>query len=182
MDDNHQLIIIAAYRDVAVAREDFGELERRAAHGMEARAAVLVTKNADGHPEVVEAANRHGRTAVAFGAGIGLIFGLLAPPMALSVAVGAAAGGMLGSLAEHELRTGLRHEVGQALDVGTAVVVALAYPNGRAAIESSLWQADATRSLRLDRSTIKDLDAAVDEVVSTLTPAEVSAGTPDTSS
>ncbi|NBQ42918.1 MAG: sulfatase, partial [Mycobacteriaceae bacterium] len=61
MDDDHQLIIIAGYGDIAVAREDFEELKSRAEHGMEARAAALVTKSAEGQPEVIEAANRHGR-------------------------------------------------------------------------------------------------------------------------
>lgn len=181
MDDDHQLIIIAAYGDVAVAREDFGELERRAAHGMEARAAALVTKTADGQPQVIEAANRHGRTAMAFGAGIGLLFGLLAPPLGLSVVVGAATGAVLASVAEHELRTGLRHEVGEALEAGTAVVVTLAYPNGRAAIESSLWQSHSITTLRLDRATVTSIDEAVDEAMAQLKQ-PVSADTTGTSS
>ena len=182
MDDDHQLIIIAGYGDIAVAREDFEELKSRAEHGMEARAAALVIKSAEGQPEVIEAANRHGRTAAVFGAGIGLLFGLLAPPLMLSVVAGATAGAVLGAFAEHELRTGLRHEVGEALRSGTAVIVALAYPNGRAAIESSVWQAARVSELRLDRATIKDLDAAVEEMMSTLPPAEVSAGRTGTSS
>jgi len=181
MDDDHQLIIIAAYGDIAVAREDFEELNRRFSHGMEARAAALVTRNAEGKPEVLEAANRHGRTAAAFGAGIGLLFGLLAPPLSLSVAVGAAAGVVLGSVAEHELRTGLRHEVGEALRDGTGVVVALAYPNGRTAIESSLWQSGSITVLRLDRATVRSIDEAVEDAMTKL-DRPVSADTTSTSS
>jgi hypothetical protein len=80
----------------------------------------LVCKNADGHPEVMEAANRHGRMGAGMGAGMGLLFGMFAPPLGLSVLVGATVGGLVASFAEHELRSGLRHEIGEALEAVTA--------------------------------------------------------------
>ena len=70
MDDNHQLILVAAYGDLDAAHTDFGELERRLKHGMELRSAALVTRDDQGNAEVVEAANRHGRSGALIGAGI----------------------------------------------------------------------------------------------------------------
>jgi len=175
MDDDHELILIAAYGDLEAARVDFGGLERRLRHGLELRAAALVAKNVDGHPEVVEAANRHGRMGAGMGAGIGLLFGLFAPPLGLAVLVGAAAGGLVAAFAEHELRSGLRHDIGEALEAGTAVIVSVVYPNGRASVTSTLYRADIIREMRMDRATVNSLEAAVAEAM-------VSAGSAGTSS
>lgn len=176
MDDDHELVLVAAYRDVDRAATDFHELEKRIKHGLELRAAALVTKDADGHPHVVEAHNRHGRVAAGLGAGMGILVGLFLPPVGLAVLVGGAAGAMVGAFAEHELRSGLQHEIGNALDAGTGVVIALVYPNGRGPVESTLYRAAEVRAVRLDRATINSLDQLVAEEM-----AGLSAGTTDTS-
>ena len=134
-----------------------------------------------GHPEVVEAANRHGRMGIGMGAGVGLLFGMFAPPLGLALVVGAAAGGLVASFAEHELRSGLRHEVGASLEAGTAVIIAIVYPNGRAPMESTISNAASVTELRMDRSTINSLEAAVEEAMSQLHRRTVIAGTTDTS-
>ena len=176
-DDDHELVLIAGYRDLESAETDFNEVERRTKHGLEMRAAALVRKNADGHPEVVEAANKHGRTAAGVGAGLGAIFGLFAPPFGLSLLVGAAAGGLLAAFSEHELRTHLQHEVGEALETGTAVILSVVYPHGREPMELTLTNASGFRELRLDKSTVNQIEGAVAELMETVKP-----GTTDTSS
>ena len=175
MDDDHELVLVATYGSLDSARADFGDLERRLKHGLELRGAALVTKNADGHPEVVEAANRHGRMGAGMGAGVGLLFGLFAPPLGLAVLVGATVGGLVASFAEHELRSGLRQEIGEAREAGTAVIVSVVYRNGRASVESTLERADTVIEVRLDRATINSLDQAVAEAM-------LSTGTTGTSS
>ncbi|MGI9124923.1 MAG: DUF1269 domain-containing protein [Mycobacterium sp.] len=165
MKDDHELIVIAAYSDLDNAQVDFDDLERSRQHGLEMRAAALVRKNAEGHPEVIEAANKHGRLGIGLGAGVGLLFGLFAPPLGLSVLVGAAAGGLLASFSEHELRSGLQHEVGEALEAGTAVIISVVYPNGRAPIENALTRAVTFKEVRLDKSTINSLDQSIAEVM-----------------
>ncbi len=176
-DDDHELVLIAGYRDLESAETDFNEIERRTKHGLEMRAAALVRKNADGHPEVVEAANRHGRTAVGVGAGLGAIFGLFAPPFGLSLLVGAAAGGLLAAFSEHELRTHLQHEVGEALETGTAVILSVVYPHGREPMELTLENASGFREMRLSKSTVNQIEGAVTELME-----KVKSGTTDTSS
>lgn len=178
MDDNHQLILVAAYGDLDAAHTDFGELERRLKHGMELRSAALVTRDDQGNAEVVEAANRHGRSGALIGAGIGALFGLVFEPLLLALVVGGAGGAVAAAVAEHELRTGLRHEVGEALDNGTAVVLALAYPNGRSDVENTLYRSQSITALRLDHSTVKTLDETVAAEVAKLRPI---ADTTDTS-
>ena len=166
MDDDHELVLIAAYADLDRARADFDELGVRIKHGMELRAAALVTKDADGHPQVIEAQNRHGRTAVGIGAGLGLLLGLFIPPIGLSIVVGGAAAGLVAAIAEHELRTGLRHEIGEALEAGTGVIVAVVYPNGRMPLEITLSSAVKFVALRLDKATINSIEKTVAETMS----------------
>ena len=184
MDDDHELILIAAYRDLNAATIDFRELEKRVKHGLEVKAAALVTKDADGHPHVVEAHNKHGRLAAGMGAGLGLMIGLFVPPFGLAVLVGGAAGALVASFADHEVRTGLRREVGEALQAGTGVVISLVYPNGRGPMESTLYRADDFRAVRMDRTTIEGLDALVAEEMAKIAPPSsepASTGTTDTS-
>ncbi len=178
MDDDHQLILVAAYGDLDAAQTDFDELERRVKHGIEVRSAALVTKDDTGQAQVVEAANKHGRTGTLIGAGVGLLFGLVFQPVLLGLLVGGAGGALVAAVAEHELRTGLHHEVGAALDNGTAVLLVLVYPNGRPNVESTLDRAHSITALRMDRATIKSLDDAVAAEVAKLP----NAGTADTSS
>lgn len=184
MKDDHQLVLVAAYADLETARSDFWDLERSLKHGLELRGAALVTKDAHGKPEVVEAANRHGRVGIGMGAGIGALFGLFAPPLGLSLLAGAAAGGLLASFAEHELRSGLRHEVGEALEAGTAVIIAVTYPNGRLPVENTVHHADTFRELRLDSNTVRSVEESIAEAMEKIghqTDGTLSAGTTDTS-
>ncbi len=176
-DDDHELVLIAAYRDLDTAQTDFDEVERRLKHGMEMRAAALVRKNAEGEPEVIQASNRHGNVALGVGAGVGALVGLFAPPLGLSLLVGAAAGGLLGAFAEHELRVRLQHEVGEALEAGTAVILSVVYPHGREPMELTLTNASAFRELRLDKSTINEIEGVITEVME-----KVKTDTPGTSS
>ncbi|TDO18527.1 putative membrane protein [Mycobacterium sp. BK086] len=180
MDDDHQLVVVAAYADLDEARTDFNELGARIKHGMELRAAALVGKDDDGQAKVVEAQNRHGRTAIGVGAGLGLLLGLFLPPFGLSVLVGGASAGVIASIAEHELRTGLRREIGEALEAGTGVVIAVVYPNGRMPVEITLSHAASFRALRMDTSTINSIEEAVADAMAAAGH-PVSAGTKGTS-
>lgn len=182
MDDDHQQIVIAAYGDLEAARTDFNDLEARLKHGLEMRTAALVTKDANGEAQVIEATNKHGQTGALIGAGVGIILGVLLEPVALGILVGGVGGALAAALAEHELRIGLKREVGAALDKGTAVVLALVYKDGRPNVETTLIRANSKTALRMDRATIKILDDLVAEEIHKLPGHGVSADKPDTSS
>lgn len=180
----HELLLIAAYRDLANARTDFGELDRRAEKHAEMRAAVMAIKSEDGQPELIEAYNRHGGMGVAAGAGMGLLFGLLAGPVGISLLVGAAAGGLVASFADHELRSGLKHEVAEALEAGTAVIVAWVFPSGIEAIETAFESADSLKELPIDKQTLTTLEEAIADAMAEAghPPVDVTAGATGTSS
>ena len=65
------------------------------------------------------------------------------------------------AIAEHELRTGLRKGVGDALDNGTAVVLALAYPDGRGHVEEALTHAHSLTAMPMDSASLQSIDDAV---------------------
>ena len=65
------------------------------------------------------------------------------------------------AFAEHELRSGLRHEVAEALEKGTGVIVAWVYPGGYEGFMSSVEGAGTVKELSIDKQTIKSLDDAV---------------------
>jgi uncharacterized membrane protein len=162
-DDGHELILLAAYADMDTARTDFDEINARIKRGLDVRAVAMVSKDNEGNPAVDEAYNRHGRIAAGFGLGIGTLLGLFMPPLGLSMMVGAAVGAAAVSFAEHEMRLGLRREIGEVLEQGTAVIVSLAHPDSRMPIESTLMGADEFRAVPMDEATIKTLEETVAE-------------------
>lgn len=164
-DDMHAVVLIAGYPDPEDARGDFVEINRRIKRkSLEIRAAVLLTENADGKAQVTHAVNRHGRVAAGWGAGLGALLGLFAPPILASVVVGAAAAAVVASFADHEVDMGLRHEIGRALTHGTAVSLVLASPTGVFQANEAVSHAGQLSVLPMDEVTLNTLDQAAAEV------------------
>lgn len=65
---------------------------------------------------------------------------------------------MVTLFADHRLRTGLQHEVGDALTAGTGVVVAMAKPASRTSIEHVLRDAIQVSAVDFAGSTSTDLE------------------------
>jgi uncharacterized membrane protein len=172
MNEHDAIVLIAPYDDLEDAQRNFATLraqlhEKR----FELREALLVTKGPDGKPHVVEISRRHARSGAGLGAGIGLLVGLVVPPFVASVAVGAAAGALVALFADHSLRTGLQHEVGDALAVGTGVVLAMAKPASRTSIEQVLSGATQVSTLDFSGSTITNLEWAIADAMTLAHPA-----------
>jgi uncharacterized membrane protein len=171
MNEENALIMVAPYGDLASARHDFDDLcDQVKQKRFELREAVLVSKNAEGIPTVIETRNYHARSGAGWGAGVGLLVGLLVPPLVASAAVGAAAGALVAMFTDHSLKSGLRHDVGQALAAGTAVVIAVLKPESRWSVERAL-SASATKSVvEFAESTIAGLETEIAKAMSTVTP------------
>lgn len=142
----------------------------------------MVSKGDDGEAQVLEASNRHRRTGAAIGAGLGLLAGLVFQPRcSVFWSVVPAAPWWI---AEHG-RSGLQHEVVLPGQGHRVVILALVYPDGQSAIETTLDLANSIKVLELDRSTVKSIDEAVAAEIAKLPGHEggsVSADNPDTSS
>ncbi len=107
MGEENALVIVAGYQDLDSARGDFETLADRAKDKHIAlRGAVLVGKDDEGNPVLVDTGNRLGRRGAAWGAGAGLAVGLFSPALLASAAVGAAAGALAGTFAHHRIKSG----------------------------------------------------------------------------
>ena len=86
---------------------------------------ILVTRDEDGEVHVTDTGNHLGRKGAGWGGGVGVLVGLAAPPLLGAVAVGAAAGGVIGRFAKHKVDSGLEAGMGDKLKPGTAAIIAI---------------------------------------------------------
>jgi arylsulfatase len=164
-------IIVAGYTDLACARRDFAELNAQVKQRrFRIREAVLITKEDDDTPRVIETYNHHGRAGAGVGASIGALVGLIAPPLLAGVALGAAAGLLVAKFADHSLKSGLRHEIGQTLKASTGVIIAMSPEINRYWVEQALAGSQTTSVLDFEHSTIASLEEAVAEAMTTVNP------------
>src|SRR5206468_8746633 len=104
-----------------------------------------------------------GRKGLAIGGGVGLVVGLLAPPLLASVVVGGAAGALVGKFARHRVESGLEEKMGAALPPGSAGIVAI-YDRGKAGtVDATLANAVRRSVAQIDAGGAKQLKAALAE-------------------
>jgi arylsulfatase len=169
--DEGAVIMLAAYGDMALASHDFIQLNKQLKRkNLRLREAVLVGKNRDGIPAVLDTTSHHGRVGAMMGATIGLVVGMFAPPLVVAVAVGGAAGMAVATMADHNLKAGLRHDIAPGLAEGTGVVIALTTPLEELWVRRALGGALSHTSLPYSESTIASLERAVAEVMSAVSP------------
>jgi arylsulfatase A-like enzyme/uncharacterized membrane protein len=131
-------VLFAMYQDIATATRDFDRLMQIVKDKqVEIEGAILVTHDADGAVTVVQHGDHHGRKGLGWGAGVGLVVGLFAPPLLGAVAVGAAAGGLIGKFADRKVKAGME-TLGEKLPPGTAGVITVFDDEYRLAVEQAL--------------------------------------------
>jgi uncharacterized membrane protein len=163
-----------------VARADFDALTARVKDkSIALRGTVLVGKDPNGKPLLIDTGNQLGRRGAAWGAGVGLVVGLFAPALLASAAVGAAGGGLAGTFADHRLKSGLGDKIGQALAAGTGVIIAVLLPDSRLAVEQVLAGSPMKSVVELDHSTVRGLEAALAEAMAKFNPDRTRLPLPD---
>jgi arylsulfatase len=132
-------VLVAGYQTVDAANKDFDALiEGVKAKQVRLEAAILVAHDADGNVTVHRTGDDLGRTGTKWGGGVGFLVGLAAPPLLASVVVGAAAGRVLGKVADHKVEQGLHDKLGEAMPPGTAAIIAMFDSQQRLVIEQIL--------------------------------------------
>src|ERR1039457_7704646 len=102
MSDTEFDVVIAAYLIPDLAQQDFDTLVGLVAgKQLTVEGVALVTNDAGGNVTVKETGDHLGRKGLEIGGGVGLVLGLLAPPLLASAVVGGAAGGLIGKFARH---------------------------------------------------------------------------------
>ena len=156
--------LIAVYMVPDLAREDFDALTGLIGDGaVSSEGVVLVSKDTEGKIEVVETGDHAGRKGAKLGAGAGLALGLFAPPVLAATAVGAAAGGLVGTFAKTRVSSGLGETMDEALPPGSAGVIAIYDHADAARVDEVLANAIMKSAAQIDKASAKELKAGLAE-------------------
>ncbi|MEI6727612.1 MAG: DUF1269 domain-containing protein, partial [Actinomycetes bacterium] len=138
MSDTYD-VIMAGYQAIEPAQKDFDELVQLVKDKkVRTEGVILVEHDADGQVKIAQTGDHLGRKGLGWGGGVGLLVGLVAPPLLASVAVGAAAGGLIGKFTKHKVESGMETGLGDKLAPGTAAIVAMVDDDDRLAAERAL--------------------------------------------
>jgi arylsulfatase len=171
MADGTTLVLVAAYQDDELAQQEFDGLVGKIRAGeVRAEGAVLVSKDDLGEVHLADTGDRLGRKGAGWGGGVGLVVGLFNPPLLASVAVGAAAGGIVGKFADHKLKSGLESKIGDALKAGTALVITVIESASRLPAEEALPGSPAKSVVELDDDGVRDLTAGLAQAMGKFAP------------
>ena len=164
MSDDPKEVLIAAYLFEDLAKKDFDAMVKLAEDKtITVEGVVLVQKDAEGEVHVTETGDHLGRKGLELGGGVGLVVGLLAPPLLATTAVGAAAGGLAGTFAKHRLESGIGEKMDAALPPGSGGVMAVYDADGASAVDNALANAVKKSVARIDGASAKELKAGLAE-------------------
>jgi len=164
MSDTDLDVVIAAYLIPDLARQDFDALVQLVADKhLKVEGVALIRVDPDGNVTVDQTGDHLGRKGLKIGGGVGLVVGLLAPPLLASVVIGGAAGALVGKFAKHKVESGLGEKLGGALPPGTAGIVAI-YDRAKAdALDKALVSAVKKSVAEVDGAGANQLKAALAE-------------------
>ena len=155
MSDAYDLVL-AAYPAAEQAQKDFDELVKLVkAKKVKTEGVILVTKDEAGEVHVTDTGDHLGRKGMGWGGGVGVLVGLAAPPLLGAVAVGAAAGGIMGKFAKKKVDSGLESGMGEKLKPGMAAIVAMVDADDRLAAEQAMAGAPAKSVAPMEKSGVQ---------------------------
>ena len=164
MSDDPKDVLIAAYLFEDLAKKDFDAVMKLAEDKtITVEGVVLVQKDAEGEVHVTETGDHLGRKGLELGGGVGLVVGLLAPPLLATTAVGAAVGGVAGKFARHRLESGIGEKMDAALPPGSGGVMAVYDTAGASAVKNALANAVRTAVAHIAGASAKELKAGLAE-------------------
>jgi arylsulfatase A-like enzyme/uncharacterized membrane protein len=159
-------VLVAGYQDVETASREFdGLISKVKAKEIRIDAAILVAHDEDGNVIVQRTGDDLGRTGLKWGAGVGFLVGLAAPPLLASVVVGSVGGKVLGRIADRKVESGLHDTLGEAMKPGTAGVIVQFDDDERLAVERALPGSPAMSVVRSDKKGTKELVASLSEAM-----------------
>lgn len=166
-----QMLLVAAYPDVEVAEAEFRALaDKVRAKELSSQGMILVGRDADGTPRLMDTGNHLGRRGAGWGGGAGVLVGLFAPPMLGAAAAGAAAGAVVGHFAGHKLTAAIQQQVGAALKTGTAAIIGVFPAESRLDVERVLPGSPVKSVVESDERGIDELKAKLAEAMGNFNP------------
>ncbi len=164
-------VVVAAYQDLSSSGRDFDALVQLVKDkAVSSEGVIRVDRDADGHVTVTHTGDHLGRKGLGWGGGVGLVVGLFSPPLLASVVVGGAVGSLVGRFAKHKVDSGLEAGLGDKLQPGTAVVIAIVDEDDRLAAERALAGSLAKSVVPMDKKGLDELKAALAEAAGKFNP------------
>src|SRR5215469_18088622 len=161
-------VIMAAYPAADPAQHDFDALV--AGKTVKSEGVILVEHDLDGRVRVTQTGDHLGRKGLGWGGGVGLVVGLFSPPLLASIVVGGAAGAVVGKFARHKMDSGIEEGLGDKLQPGTAVVIAVVDDGDRLAAERALGRSPAKSVAPMDKKSLGELKSALAEAAGKFSP------------
>ncbi|MGZ6622465.1 MAG: sulfatase-like hydrolase/transferase [Solirubrobacteraceae bacterium] len=173
-------VLVAGYKDIATATDDFESLVASVVgKQLEIDGVILVTHDAAGHVSVRQTGDHLGRKGAGWGGGVGVAVGLFAPPLLASAAVGAVAGGVVGKFVDHRVRSEIHDKIGENLPPGSAGIIAVFDDEQLLAVEQVLGGALLRSVARSDKDGIAALKDSLGEAMGTFKPDRTMLPIPD---
>ena len=164
MGKEQNIVIVAAYMETEPAKKNFDQLTQLVKDKkLKSDGMILVEKDKDGQLLVSETGDHLGRKGMGWGGGVGLLVGLFAPPLLAVVAVGAAAGALVGKFAKNKIAGTLEGGLGQNLKPGQAAILAIVEEGDRLTAEQALADSPAKSVAVMEEGGTKGLKAALNE-------------------
>ena len=164
-------VILAGYPVAETAKHDFDQLvglvkEKK----VKTEGLILVERDESGEVRVSETGDHFARKGMGWGGGVGVLVGLLSPPLLAATAVGAAAGGLVGKFAKHKVKGGLEEGMGKNLKPGMAAIVAIVAAADRLAAEQAMAGSPAKSVVAMDEGGLKGLKESLAEAAGKFNP------------
>ena len=157
MSKEQNIVIIAGYQATEPATKNFDALVQLVkGKKIQTDGMILVQKDLDGKITVNETGDHLGRKGVAWGGGVGLLVGLVAPVLLAPVVVGAAAGALVGKFAKHKVESGVESGLGEKLKPGMAAILAIVREGDRLAAQQAMADSPA-KSVAIVDEGLKDV-------------------------
>ncbi len=164
-------VIMAGYQNIEPAKKNFEAFVKLIKDKqVRSKGVVLVEHDMDGQVHVTQTGDHMGREGMGWGGGVGLVVGLFSPPLLASIAVGAAAGGLVGKFAKHKLDSGIEKGLGDKLKPGTAAIIAMVDSDDRLVAEQALADSPAKSVAQMDKDSLKELQDALAEAARKFSP------------
>jgi len=164
-------VIMAGYPSVEPAQKDFdGLVQLVKGKKVKSEGVILVAKDKGGQVTVTQTGDHLGRKGLGWGGGVGLLVGLFSPPLLGSIAVGAAAGGLIGRFTEHKVKSGMEKGLGDTLAPGTAAIIAMVDDDDRLAAAQALAGSPARSVAPMDKKGVRGLKDALAEAALKFSP------------
>ena len=154
-------VVVAGYTDQDGATKDFQRLVKLVeAKEVQVEGLVLATKDTAGEVTLNETGNHLGRRRLKIGGGIGLVLGLLWPPLLIWAAIVRAVGDWTATFVERRVENGLKEKLGAKLPSGGASIIAI-YDRSKAdTVNESLANKVTKSVVPVDLHSVKQLTAA----------------------